>query len=137
TIATARVRPDGDVWYQWTDAATPAEIRSVREGIVLRATGDPAPAGVRYGDDELDGIHYFIARPSGQRPHPTIFAVQVGPEAHDQDALTAGVQGCVDHGFEVVLVNYRGSSLYRDALRDAIVGRPGLTELDQRASVYD
>ena len=137
TIATARVRPDGDVWYQWTDAATPAEIRSVREGIVLRATGDPAPAGVRYGDDELDGIHYFIARPSGQRPHPTIFAVHGGPEAHDQDAFTAGVQAWVDHGFAVVLVNYRGSSGYGKAWRDAIVGRPGLTELEDLAKVHD
>src|SRR5206468_9405500 len=43
TIQAARVRPDGDVWYQWTNAATPTEIRSVRVGVVLRGPGEPAP----------------------------------------------------------------------------------------------
>src|SRR5207245_66144 len=43
----------------------------------------------------------------------------------------------VDHGFAVVLVNYRGSSGYGKAWRDAIVGRPGLTELEDLARVHD
>jgi dipeptidyl aminopeptidase/acylaminoacyl peptidase len=137
TIATARVRPDGDVWYQWTDAATPAQVRSLRGGVVLRAPGEPAPPGVRYEDDDLDGIHYFMALPPGTGPHPTIFVVHGGPEAHDQDAFAAGVQAWVDHGFVVVLVNYRGSSGYGKAWRDAIVGRVGLTELEDLAKVHD
>jgi acetyl esterase/lipase len=137
TIAHARVRPDGDVWYQWTDAATPAEIRSVAGEVVLRAPGEAAPAGVRYEDGERDGIHYFLARPSGAGPYPTIFTVHGGPEAHDQDAFIPGVQAWVDHGFAVVLANYRGSSGYGKAWRDAIVGRPGLTELEDLAKVHD
>ena len=137
TIAAARVRPDGDVWYQWTNAATPAEIRSLRGSVVLRAQGEPAPRGIRYQDDEVDGIHYFFAEPAGARPHPTIFIVHGGPEAHDQDAFAAAPQAWLDHGFAVALVNYRGSSGYGKSWRDAIVGRPGLTELEDLAKVHD
>ena len=122
TIATARVRPDGDVWYQWTDAATPAEIRSVRDGVVIRPPGERPPAGVPYAEEDADGVHLFVAEPTGPRPHPTIFIVHGGPEAHDQDAYSAQVQAWVDHGFAVVLVNYRGSSGYGKAWRDAIDG---------------
>ncbi|TMG43223.1 MAG: alpha/beta fold hydrolase, partial [Chloroflexi bacterium] len=63
--------------------------------------------------------------------------VHGGPEAHDQDAFSAAVQAWVDHGFAVVLVNYRGSSGYGKAWRDAIVGRPGVTELEDLAKVHD
>src|SRR2546426_3272317 len=75
TIQAARVRPDGDVWYQWTNAATPTEIRSVRVGVVLRGPGELAPSGVPYAESEVDGIHLFIAEPQGPRPHPALFAV--------------------------------------------------------------
>jgi len=137
TIQAARVRPDGDVWYQWTNAATPTEIRSVRGGVVLRAPGEPAPEGATYEELDVDGIHVFIAEPQRPKPHATIFIVHGGPEAHDQDAFSAAVQAWVDHGFAVVLVNYRGSSGYGKAWRDAIVGRPGLTELEDLAKVQD
>jgi dipeptidyl aminopeptidase/acylaminoacyl peptidase len=43
----------------------------------------------------------------------------------------------VDAGFAVVHVNYRGSSGYGSVWRDAIEGRPGLTELEDVAAVHD
>jgi dipeptidyl aminopeptidase/acylaminoacyl peptidase len=43
----------------------------------------------------------------------------------------------VDAGFVVVEVNYRGSTGYGSAWRDAIEGRPGLTELQDVAAVQD
>jgi dipeptidyl aminopeptidase/acylaminoacyl peptidase len=43
----------------------------------------------------------------------------------------------VDHGYAVVHVNYRGSTGYGSPWRDAIVGRPGLTELEDVAAVHD
>jgi dienelactone hydrolase len=137
TITAARVRPDGDVWYQWTSAASPAEIRSLRGGVVLRAPGEPAPSGVPYRELDVDGVHVFVAEPNAARPHPTMFIVHGGPEAHDRDAFAPGAQAWVDHGFAVVLVNYRGSSGYGKGWRDAIVGRPGLTELEDLAKVHD
>src|SRR3712207_4425328 len=43
----------------------------------------------------------------------------------------------LDAGFAVVHVNYRGSTGYGSAWRDAIEGRPGLTELEDVAAVHD
>jgi acetyl esterase/lipase len=137
TITTARVHPDGDVWYQLTSAPTPAATHSLRGGVVLRAPGDPAPAGVPFRDLDVDGVHVFIAEPAMQAPHPTIFIVHGGPSSHDQDAFYPGVQAWVDHGFAVVLANYRGSTGYGKEWRDAIVGRVGLTELEDLAKVYN
>jgi dipeptidyl aminopeptidase/acylaminoacyl peptidase len=122
TITTARVHPDGDVWYQLTNARTPAMTYSLNGGVVLRPPGEPAPSGVGFRDLDVEGVHAFIAEPPGQAPHPTIFVVHGGPGAHDQDAFYPGVQAWVDHGFAVVLVNYRGSSGYGKAWRDALVG---------------
>jgi len=105
--------------------------------VVLRAPGEPAPPGVGFRDLDVDGVHVFIAEPATQRPHPTIFIVHGGPSAHDQDAFSPGVQAWVDHGFAVVLVNYRGSTGYGKEWRDAILGRVGLTELEDIAKVHE
>jgi dipeptidyl aminopeptidase/acylaminoacyl peptidase len=70
------------------------------------------------------------------RPHPTIFAIHGGPESHDRDTFSPQVQAWVDHGFAVVMVNYRGSSGYGRAWRDALTGNPGLTELADIAKVH-
>ena len=136
SVSEARVRPDGDVWYMWQNAAEPPVIRG-RDGIVMRAPGEPAPAGTPYQDIDVDGVHVFVAEPKGRRPHPTIFIIHGGPESHDRDEFSARNQAWVDHGFAVVLVNYRGSSGYGKLWCDAIVGKPGLTELEDIAKVHD
>jgi dipeptidyl aminopeptidase/acylaminoacyl peptidase len=43
----------------------------------------------------------------------------------------------LDAGYAVVHVNYRGSTGYGTEWRDAINGRPGLTELEDIAAVHD
>jgi acetyl esterase/lipase len=138
TITQARVRPDGEVWYAWSAAATPPEVRAGRRRL-LRPAGDPAPAGVPYTDHEVEGIHVFLAEPAGDggRPWPMVVQVHGGPTAHDRDAFSPRVQAWVDHGLAVVLVNYRGSTGYGRAWRDALIGNPGLTELEDLAKVHD
>jgi dipeptidyl aminopeptidase/acylaminoacyl peptidase len=130
------------VWYLWSDAATPPEIRSIRAdgnagGVVLRAPGEESPGGVRYTDLLAGDVPAFIAEPVTPRPHPTIFIVHGGPESHDRDSFSPYNQAWVDHGFAVVLVNYRGSTGYGRAWRDALTGNPGLTELKDIAAVVD
>src|SRR2546428_2187535 len=132
-ITAARVHPDGDVWYQLTNARTPAATHSLTGGVVLRAPGQPAPPGVAFRDLDVDRVHAFIAEPVAQPPHPTIFIVHGGPASHDQDAFYPGVQGWADHGYAVVLVNYRGSSGYGKGRRGAIAGRPGCTQAEDLA----
>ena len=141
TISEAAARPDGEVWYQWSDSSTPPEIRSIgadgsaAAGAVLLPPGDPAPAGVRYRDLWVGSIHALVAEPEAGRPHPTIFVIHGGPEWHDRDTFSPPVQALVDHGLAVVLVNYRGSTGYGREWRDALTGNPGLTELEDLAAV--
>ena len=138
TIADAGARPDGDVWHLWSDAATSLEVRTTRGGgVVVRPAGEIAPVGARYSDLWVGGIHAFVAEPPAGRPHPTLFLVHGGPEAHDRDTFSPPVQAWVDHGLAVVLVNYRGSSGYGRTWRDALTGNPGLTELEDLATVFD
>lgn len=137
TVGGARVRPDGQLWYSWSSAGQPPQIRS-GPSVLLSPPGDPAPEGQEYVDLDVEGIHGFVARPTGaDGPSPTVFLVHGGPESHDVDAFAPEPQAFVDHGFAVVLVNYRGSSGYGKAWRDAIEGNPGLTELEDIAAVHD
>ncbi len=135
TVVAARIRPDGELWTWWTDAATPHEIRAGDRSIL--EPDERAPAGVPYQDLWAGDVHAFLAEPRGARPHPTVFHVHGGPEALVADAFSPSIQAWVDHGFAVVAVNYRGSTGYGKAWRDAIVGRPGLTELEDIAAVHD
>jgi dipeptidyl aminopeptidase/acylaminoacyl peptidase len=137
TIAAADVRPDGSVWYLWSDAATPPEVRSTSGEVVLQPPGEPGPPGVRYTDLTVSDVPAFVAEPATGRPHPTIFVIHGGPEANDRDTFSPPVQAWVDHGLAVVLVNYRGSSGYGRKWRDALTGNPGLTELSDIAAVFD
>lgn len=136
TIAAAEVRPDGEIWYAWTSSSTPPEIRTIK-GVLVRPPGEAAPPGAAYWDGDAGGVHFFVAEPAGTRPHPTIFQIHGGPTSHDRDAFSPRVQAWVDHGFAVVLLNYRGSTGYGRGWRDAIVGSPGFTELEDIAKVFD
>lgn len=137
SIDDARVRPDGDVWYQLNGSVRPPHTRSGSR-VVLRAQGPEPPESTPYTDADVKGIHVFSAEPrGGKRPRPTLFLIHGGPEAHDRDRWDPEVQTWVDHGFLVLMVNYRGSSGYGKAWRDAIKGKPGLTELEDIATVQD
>jgi acetyl esterase/lipase len=133
----ARARPDGMVWYSWSDATSAPEVRSTDGSIVLRPPGERPPGGAPYTDLWVDGIHALVAEPPGPRPHPTIFYIHGGPEWHDRDGWDPSVQAWIDHGLAVVHVNYRGSTGYGRAWRDALEGNPGLTELADIAAVHD
>ena len=136
-IADAAARPDGQVWYLWSDSANPPEVRSTDGSVVLSPEGEVAPAGVRYQDLWVGEIHALVAQPAGALPQPTIFVIHGGPEAHDRDSFSPPVQAWVDHGLAVVMLNYRGSTGYGRAWRDALTGNPGLTELEDMAAVWD
>ena len=83
-------------------------------------------------------VHAFLVRPtSGAAPYATAFLIHGGPEAADDDSYRARRAAYVDAGYAVVHVNYRGSSGYGSAWRDALTCRPGLTELEDVGAVYD
>jgi len=136
-ISEAAARPNDEVWYLWSDSATPPVVQSTSGDVVLKPEGEDSPGGVRYTDQWVGDVHALVAVPPTPGPHPTLFMIHGGPEAHDRDSFSPPVQAWVDHGLAVVMVNYRGSSGYGRAWRDALTGNPGLTELEDIAAVWD
>ncbi|MEX2291407.1 MAG: prolyl oligopeptidase family serine peptidase [Mycobacteriales bacterium] len=141
SIGDATARPDGAVEYSWSSAALPTVIRSTGGQVVLAPPGDSAPASVPVSDAFVEGpggtVHALLATPPGVGPFPTVFLLHGGPTWHDSDSFAADRAAYVDLGCAVVHVNYRGSTGYGAAWRDALTGRPGLTELEDVGAVHD
>jgi acetyl esterase/lipase len=139
-VSAATARPDGSVEYAWSSAASPPVIRSTTVPVVLVPPGPPAPPSVPVTDAEVPGpggsIHALVSRPpAGIPPLPAVFLVHGGPTWQDSDRFAPDVAAWLDHGLAVVRVNYRGSTGYGTAWRDALEGRVGLTELEDLAAV--
>jgi dipeptidyl aminopeptidase/acylaminoacyl peptidase len=134
TISGARVRPDGEVWFRVADGATPPSVRSVEGNEVCAAEGERAPGGRPYRSWSFTNpvgqrVHGFVATPPGPGPHPVVMLVHGGPTWAYQDSFMPDVQAWVDHGVAVAMVNYRGSTGYGIAFRDALIGDPGFPEV--------
>jgi dipeptidyl aminopeptidase/acylaminoacyl peptidase len=56
--------------------------------------------------------------------------VHGGPTWAYSDTFMPDVQAFVDHGVAVAMVNYRGSTGYGTAFRDALIGNPGFPEVE-------
>jgi dipeptidyl aminopeptidase/acylaminoacyl peptidase len=144
-VGAAGVRPDGTVEYGCSSAAVPPAVRALdpdgSDRRLLTPAGEPAPGSVPVTDAWVRGpggdIHALVAYPDGEGPFPTLFSLHGGPHSADEDRYSAVRAAWVDAGFAVVEVNYRGSTGYGSAWRDAIEGRPGLTELADVAAVQD
>ncbi|MCD0450675.1 prolyl oligopeptidase family serine peptidase [Actinocorallia sp. API 0066] len=140
-VGGATARPDGTVEFAFTCAAEPPVIRSTTGAVVLTPPGEPAPGSVPMEDAWVEGpggrVHALVSRPEGEGPFPTIFDVHGGPEAQDVDAFNPNTAAWVDHGFAVVQVNYRGSTGYGSAWRDALEEKVGLIELEDVKAVRD
>ncbi|MEV4311192.1 prolyl oligopeptidase family serine peptidase [Actinocrispum sp. NPDC049592] len=145
TVGSAGVRPDGTIEYSWSNAAEPSMVRALftdgTDDVLLTPPGDRAPGSVPVTDAFVPGpggeVHALIATPDGEGPFPTVFSLHGGPHSADEDRFSAYRAVWIDAGFAVVHVNYRGSTGYGSAWRDAIEGRPGLTELEDVAAVHD
>jgi dienelactone hydrolase len=146
TVGSARVRPDGTVEYTCSSAAEPSTVRALHpdgtDRVLVVPPGERAPGSVPVEDLWVDGpggrVHALVARPPGvDGAGPAVFSLHGGPHAADEDRFSAMRAAWVDAGFVVVEVNYRGSTGYGSTWRDAIEGRPGLTELEDVAAVAD
>ncbi len=147
-VGGAAARRDGTIWYRWSSAAQPGQLRRLgADGSdeLLISPGEPAPSSEPVADVWVDGpggrIHSLLAVPgTGTRPEtgwPAVFSVHGGPAAGDEDSFDASRAAWLDAGFAVVQVNYRGSTGYGSAWRDALTERIGHIELADIAAVYD
>jgi dienelactone hydrolase len=146
-VANAGVRPDGTIEYSCSSAAAAPSIRALHpdgtDRELLAPPGERAPGSVPVRDewvarDTGPAIHVLVAAPPGATgPLPAVFALHGGPHAADEDRYSPARAAWVDAGFAVVEINYRGSTGYGSAWRDAIEGNPGHTELADVARVHD
>jgi dienelactone hydrolase len=142
TVLSASTRPDGDIWVLWSSAAMPPAVRNLAGEVVLTAPGGAAPPSVPVEDIWVDGvggrIHALLRRPvDTATPLPLLIDVHGGPTAHDGDYFRAYPSAWVDHGYAVIQVNYRGSTGYGSAWRDALEQRVGHVELEDVVAVRD
>jgi len=141
-IEEARIRPNGDVWYRMSDAVRPARILDTEGVTVVETPGERAPAGRAYEsrfatNPHGDRIHMFVVTPPGGGPFPTVLNIHGGPEWHERDRFDPETQAFVDEGYAVALVNYRGSTGYGVAFREALIGRVCLTESEDILACLD
>ena len=136
-------RPDGDVWFRLSSGERPPVTLDSAGADVVRADGDPAPAGRlfhswHFDNGEGDRVHGFYVTPEGSGPFPVMMFVHGGPTGQDTDAWDPEVLAYVDMGFAVGMVNYRGSTGYGRVWRDRLIGDIGGPELvDVNAGLAD
>ncbi len=145
-----RLITDGDhrAWFVASGATTPASIveldvdtgnRNVIRSNPMPANGafisDPRIISFPTGDGaESHAVFYppanpdFVA-PAGELP-PLIVEVHGGPTAHVYPRLSAGILYWTTRGFAVVDVNYRGSTGYGRAYRDALKHAWGIVDVE-------
>jgi dipeptidyl aminopeptidase/acylaminoacyl peptidase len=141
SIEHARVRPDGRVWLTHTDGEHRSRILD-DTGAEPIAVDRPAPPGRRFHEWRYDNahgqrVHGFIVEPEGDGPHPVMIFVHGGPHWLYSDHYMPEVQAYVDAGFLVAMPNYRGSTGYGKAWRDALTGDPGFTDVDDVTAGLD
>ena len=143
--------PDGRVALVAAGPATPRSIVIVDIGgdtagveVVRRsAEVDPDPAdvsepeslGFPTGDGEVAHALFYAPRrsgvvgPDGERP-PLLVLSHGGPTGATEAGYDPGIQFWTTRGVAVVDVNYRGSTGYGRAYRNALDGRWGLADVD-------
>ncbi len=142
TVSGARVRPDGEVWYQLGSGAEPPTVRSDDGRVVAELDGEQAPSGQPFRSFWFENpkgqrVHGFVVTPPGDGPFPVIVEVHGGPTSAYRDAFRPATQAWVDQGYAVAMVNYRGSTGYGVTFRDALIGDPGFPEVEDVVAGLD
>lgn len=141
SITGARVRPDGTVWYRVQNGETLGVLLAVGSDEPLLPP-PPTPPGRPFHSWSFTNpagqtVHGFRIEPDGPAPWPTMFLVHGGPTWLDLDRWSPDVQAYVDAGFQVVLVNYRGSVGFGREWRDWLKGNIGWPEVEDILAGYD
>jgi dipeptidyl aminopeptidase/acylaminoacyl peptidase len=143
TVHAASARPDGSVHVLVSSTSTPPTLVRSHDGRtaeLVRLPGDPPAESVSPTDVYADGpggrVHALLVTPPGRAaPYPTLFRPHGGPTGQDFDMWNDRDAGFVDAGYAVVKVNYRGSTGYGAAWRDALHERLGFIELEDLGAV--
>ncbi|MGW2813543.1 S9 family peptidase [Streptomyces sp. NPDC001415] len=138
--ARGRTGPGADLHYIWTDTATPPVLRTSSgrrpPGEQAVAAGPPVEVTDRWTPGSGGPVHTLFSAPAHRsRPWPTVFLVHGGPFEQDRDAYDPTVTLLTAAGYAVARVNYRGSTGYGPAWRNAFDEGVGLTQVADLAAV--
>ena len=134
-IAGSGTRPMAVMSFD-TSTGVPREVR-VSESIDIGKDHLSRPHPIEFATTHDATAHAFwypptnpdFVAPEGERPPLVVFS-HGGPTSQAMGALRLGIQFWTSRGFGVVDVNYRGSSGYGRAYRDALKGQWGLIDTD-------
>jgi dipeptidyl aminopeptidase/acylaminoacyl peptidase len=135
----ARVRPDGSVWYRVQRGEHPGIVLEAGRGTepVLAAPNPPPPGRPfrpwRFQNPHGQTVSGWRIEPDqrdGSGPWPTLMLIHGGPTSVDLDRWAPDVQAYVDAGFQVAMLNYRGSIGFGAAWRDTLIGNIGWPEVE-------
>lgn len=135
-LQSARVRPDGRVWFVHEQGNRPRRVVDDTGAEVVPLAGVATPPARPYeswhfANEHGQDVHGFVVTPDDSGgPFPVLMLVHGGPTWLDVDRWQPEVQAFVDAGFVVGLVNYRGSTGYGAEWRDMLIGNIGGPELE-------
>jgi dienelactone hydrolase len=138
SMTGARIRPDGAVWYRLQRGDQPGALLEVGRTEPLLAPPDPPP-GRPFIPWEFSNPHGQRVQgwrvepdpgPAGSAPWPTLMLIHGGPTSIDLDRWAPDIQAYVDAGFQVAMLNYRGSIGFGAAWRDALIRNIGWPEIE-------
>lgn len=134
SIAGARVRPDGRVWYRLQAGEHPGILLEAGRDEPILTAGESPPARAfipwTFRNPHGQAVTGWRIEPEGTAPFPTLVHVHGGPTSIDLDRWAPDLQAYVDAGFQVVLVNYRGSIGFGAEWRDTLIGNIGWPEVE-------
>jgi dipeptidyl aminopeptidase/acylaminoacyl peptidase len=124
---------DGAGWAVWSDAHTPwAVIEADRSGsrVVLQASRRASYPGAEWREVTFPSskgaeVQAWLITPPGEGPWPTILHSHGGPTSVATPTFHPTGQAWVEHGYAFLSVNYRGSTTFGDAYREALTADAG------------
>jgi dienelactone hydrolase len=136
------VRPDGSVWFKTSLGQDPPRILTDDGREIFPPSDEPAPSGrpfrsFFFNDPSGVRVQAFVVTPEGVGPFPTVMSVHGGPSWHERDRYDPESQAFVDAGYAVILINYRGSTGYGIAFREALIGNVCFTETEDIIACLD
>ena len=134
----ARVRPDGSIWYRVQRGEHPGVLLETGRTEPILAAAEPPPPGRPFRQwsylnphgQRVSGWRIEPDAVDGPGPWPTLMLIHGGPTSVDLDRWAPDVQAYVDAGFQVAMLNYRGSIGFGAEWRDTLIGNIGWPEVE-------
>jgi dipeptidyl aminopeptidase/acylaminoacyl peptidase len=100
----------------------------------FEAAQTPLPEAISWASSDGATVHGLLYRPADIERPPLLVRVHGGPTGHVEAGFDARTSYWLDRGWAILQVNYRGSSGYGRAYRQALHGSWGVLDVDDTVS---